>query len=140
VQLAIGGTPDRMLIHWVWAKDVEANLTVRNKFPSSDDDDKACFHFPEGFTKNTRFYLRQKGHVVHRSHHDKHLIVGTNKGSISVMYTNNNLIYPKYTHKNCCSGSIVESVKVFGIILVTAGGSDGCIHFWDWETGVALVK
>jgi hypothetical protein len=138
VQLAVGGTPGRMLIHSVWTKDVEANLTVRNKFPSSDDDE--AFHFPEGFTKNTRFYLRQKGHVVHLSHHDEHLIVGTNKGSISVMNKDNNMFDPKYTLKNCCSGSIVESVKVFGNILVTAGGSDGCIRFWDWKTGVALVK
>ena len=67
------------------------------------------------------------------------LVVGTSKGDLlridmsrkGTSSTDHRVLW------NCCRGGMVEAVELVGNkkpIMITAGGYDGKIRFWDWET------
>ena len=90
----------------------------------------------------TRTRDRRSHHFVFLKYFQKtKLIVGTSKGdvlriemekpNVCVEGENLNAIY------DCCTGGMVEVVELVGNkrpIMITGGGYDGRIQFWDWES------
>ena len=83
---------------------------------------------------------RRSHHFVYLKYFQKtNLVIGTSKGDLlriqmddtSKKAQNKCILY------NCCRGGMVEAVELVGNIkpiMITAGGYDGKIRFWDWET------
>jgi hypothetical protein len=70
----------------------------------------------------------------------KRLVIGTSMGKLAVAKHREvgHRLDNIYTLENCCPGGCVEAVELVGSVLITAGGSQGKIRFWDWETGASL--
>jgi hypothetical protein len=79
------------------------------------------------------------------------LVEGNNFGDVSVSDTFHSVVKPspttttttcsverRYTLTRCCRGGCVESIELVGTLLITAGGSDGVVRTFDWDTGASI--
>jgi hypothetical protein len=44
----------------------------------------------------------------------------------------------RYILTRCCRGGCVESIELVGTLLITAGGKDGAVRTFDWDTGLSI--
>jgi WD40 repeat protein len=88
-----------------------------------------------------RTHERKSNHFVFLKYfQNTRLVVGTSKGDLLKvgMYRDTNAKPPnRSVLYGCCKGGMVEAVELVGNknpIMITAGGYDGRIRFWDWDT------
>ncbi len=85
---------------------------------------------------------RRSHHFVFLKYFQKNkLIVGTSRGDILRIEMDKRYLSSKrgnpYILYNCCRGGMVEAVELVGNkkpIMITGGGYDGMVQFWDWES------
>jgi hypothetical protein len=87
------------------------------------------------------------GHIVFLKYLDQRLVLGTSMESLAVLSMDNSeeddeggsvWLEVLWQIASCCPGGCVESVERVGTVLITAGGTNGRVMFWDWHTGCAL--
>jgi hypothetical protein len=87
------------------------------------------------------------GHVVFLSYLDQRLVLGTSMETLAVLTMDDSeeddedgsfFLEVLWQIASCCPGGCVESVERVGTVLITAGGTNGRVMFWDWDTGCAL--
>jgi hypothetical protein len=121
IYLSVGGS-DQTLFHSCWPADALIPYTI---------------------TTPTLSPPSVPGHVVYLSYlgsPSPRLVIGSSVGDLVVA----TLCYPdmtleeEYSLVGCCPGGCVESVELVGTILITAGGVDGRVQFWEFESGASL--
>ena len=92
---------------------------------------------------NTRLVFL--GHKSTTTTPNKRLVEGNNYGDVAVSDTicivepfNSCLVRRRYILTRCCRGGCVESIELVGTLLITAGGKDGAVRTFDWDTGVSI--
>lgn len=134
--LSVGGS-NQTLYHSFWSADALIPSTY-NLIDSSD--------VHTNMSSPTLSPLSISGNVVYLSYlgsPSPRLVVGTSEGNLLVA----TVCYPDmgleedYSLVGCCEGGCVNSVELVGReILITCGGIDGLVKFWNFESGAFLTN